>query len=130
MINEKNIRKLARTVLFEMHMGPSNSNQGEFTDINYGMYNQHGPVNSESSEEVDPVKVDYVATVQVAEPTYDIVTIEDDEVTPSSARELKSFVNAKIDNDIKLGHDIDSVWKKIKSTIEEFSKWVLILKIN
>lgn len=131
MLNESTIRSFARSILFnevikEAHMGPSNTNQGEFTDINYGMYNQHGPDYNndkeelESIEEIEPIETNYVASVNFVDPTYDISFIET-EYTPTNKAELKKatnvFIDSRVENNVE---DIESIWSSIKKEIESY----------
>lgn len=131
MLNETIIRSFARSILFnevikEAHMGPSNSNQGEFTDINYGMYNQHGPDYNkdkeelEELEEIEPIETNYVASVNFVDPTYDISFIET-EYTPTNKSELKKatnvFIDSRVENNIE---DIENIWSSIKKEIESY----------
>lgn len=130
MLNEANLRNLARSILFsdkinEAQMGPSNSNSGEFTSIHYGMYNQPGPDPDSDREELhadnEPIETNYVASVNYVEPTYDIDHIMSDDYYPSSKSDLKKATNVYIDASISTNDNIEDVWNTIKKEIENFT---------
>lgn len=130
MLNEAKARSLARTILFndtinEMHMGPSNSNSGEFTSIHYGMYNQPGPDPDADREDLHsetmPIETNYVASVNYVEPTYDIDHITSDDYYPTTKNDLKKATTVFIDSFVEVDDKIEDVWQAIKKQIESFT---------